>query len=128
LIEAPTPGISEEPKATRCGYFIFTSILDLFHQKTYTAWNVSFDGIQQFYKKVTQGERFGRLAIEAVFVSIVAQIAALHTDPPETRYRNFLLNYPGIVQRIPQYYIASYVGVKPQSLSRIRKRLIKGIN
>jgi hypothetical protein len=34
-----------------------------------------------------------------------------------------LLHYPEIVQRVPQYYIASYVGVKPQSLSRIRKRL-----
>lgn len=91
-------------------------------------WNVSFDGIQQFYKKVTHGERFGRLAIEAVFVNIVAQIGSLYTDPPKARYRNFLLNYPGIVQRIPQYYIASYVGVKPQSLSRIRRRLVKGIN
>lgn len=92
-----------------------------------TVWIVSFEGIQQFYKKVTHGERFGRLAIEAVFVSMVAQIASLYTDPPETRYRNFLLNYPGIVQRIPQYYIASYVGVKPQSLSRIRKRLSKDV-
>ena len=86
-------------------------------------WNVSFDGIQEFYKKVTHGERFGRLAIESVFVTIVAQIGSLYTDPPETRYRNFLQRYPSIVQRIPQYYIASYVGVKPQSLSRIRKRL-----
>jgi len=84
---------------------------------------ISFDGIQQFYKEVENGERFGRMAIEAVFVSVVTQIASIYTDTPEMRYQKFLLNYPAIVQRIPQYYIASYVGVKPQSLSRIRKRL-----
>jgi CRP-like cAMP-binding protein len=88
-----------------------------------SVWTVSFDGIQQFYKEVTYGERFGRMAIEDVFVSAIAQIASFYTDTPEIRYQKFLLDYPDIVQRIPQYYIASYVGVKPQSLSRIRKRL-----
>lgn len=86
-------------------------------------WQVSFDGLQQFYKEVEYGERFGRLGIEAVFVDVSAQLGSIYTDPPETRYKNFLDNYHAIVQRIPQYYIASYVGVKPQSLSRIRKRL-----
>jgi CRP-like cAMP-binding protein len=89
---------------------------------------VSYEGIQQFYQRVAHGERFGRLALEAVFVNIVAQVASVYTDPPEARYRNFLLNYPDVAQRIPQYYIASYVGVQPQSLSRIRKRLSKDIN
>lgn len=90
-----------------------------------TVWTISAEGIQQFYKEVQYGERFGRLAIEYVFVSVVAQIGSIYTDTPELRYQKFLLNYPTIVQRIPQYYIASYVGVKPQSLSRIRKRLAK---
>jgi CRP-like cAMP-binding protein len=88
-----------------------------------TVWTIGFEGIQQFYNEVEHGERFGRLAIEAVFVSVVTQIGSIYTDTPEMRYQKFLLNYPTIVQRIPQYYIASYVGVKPQSLSRIRKRL-----
>jgi len=87
------------------------------------AWLISFDGLQQFYKEVEYGERFGRLGLEAVYVNVIAQIASIYTDTPEIRYKNFLRNYPAIVQRVPQYYIASYVGVKPQSLSRIRKRL-----
>jgi CRP-like cAMP-binding protein len=86
-------------------------------------WQISFDGLQQFYKEVEYGERFGRLGIEAVFVQVSAQIDSIYTDTPELRYRNFLHDYHAIVQRVPQYYIASYVGVKPQSLSRIRKRL-----
>lgn len=88
-----------------------------------TVWMISYEGIQRFYKEVGQGERFGRLGIEAVFVDISAQMGSIYTDSPEMRYQKFLLHYPTIVQRIPQYYIASYVGVKPQSLSRIRKRI-----
>jgi len=86
-------------------------------------WQISFDGLQQFYKDVQYGERFGRLGLEAVFVNVSAQMGSIYTDTPEIRYQNFLSNYSAIAQRVPQYYIASYVGVKPQSLSRIRKRL-----
>lgn len=99
------------------------SIVNIQALEDCTVWMISFEGIQRFYKEVEHGERFGRLAIESVFVSVVSQIASIYTDTPEMRYQNFLLNYPAIVQRVPQYYIASYVGVKPQSLSRIRKRL-----
>ncbi|WP_345230849.1 Crp/Fnr family transcriptional regulator [Olivibacter ginsenosidimutans] len=88
-----------------------------------TIWMISYDNIQRFYKEVTTGDRFGRLAIEQVFVSAASQNVSLYTDPPEVRYHKFLRNYPDVAQRIPQYYIASYVGIKPQSLSRIRKRI-----
>ena len=43
-------------------------------------------------------------------------------DTPEQRYRNLLKEHPEIVQRIPQHYIASYLGITPVSLSRIRAR------
>ena len=43
-------------------------------------------------------------------------------DTPEQRYQNLLKDHPEIVQRIPQHYIASYLGVTPVSLSRIRAR------
>jgi hypothetical protein len=63
------------------------------------------------------------LAIEEVFVSAANQIVSLYTDPPEVRYNKFISNYADVAQRIPQYHTASYVGIKPQSLSRIRKRI-----
>ena len=88
-----------------------------------TVWMISYAGIQQFYKEVTTGERFGRLAIEQEYVSVASQMGSLYTDPPEVRYDKFISNYPDVAQRIPQYYIASYVGIKPQSLSRIRQRV-----
>ncbi|MBN1533778.1 MAG: Crp/Fnr family transcriptional regulator [Spirochaetes bacterium] len=44
-------------------------------------------------------------------------------DNPETRYRNLACEHPEIVARVPQQYIASYLGVTPVSLSRIKNRL-----
>jgi CRP-like cAMP-binding protein len=88
-----------------------------------TVYVISFKDIQQLYKEVEHGERFGRLAIEQVFVNIISQVKSLYTDTPDMRYQKFISGYQSIAQRIPQYYIASYVGIKPQSLSRIRKRL-----
>jgi CRP-like cAMP-binding protein len=90
-------------------------------EKTY-AWIISYEDLQIFYAQVKQGERFGRITIEQVFINTVKQISSLYTDKPELRYEKFIQKYFDISQRIPQYYIASYVGVKPQSLSRIRKR------
>ena len=42
---------------------------------------------------------------------------------PEKRYLKFVEERPDLVYRVPQYHLASYLGIKPQSLSRIRKRL-----
>lgn len=83
---------------------------------------ISHEGLQQFYSDIKGGERFGRIIAEQVFVESVKQISSLYSDAPELRYRKFLESYPELLQRIPQYHISSYVGVKPQSLSRIRKR------
>ncbi|MBV8391371.1 MAG: Crp/Fnr family transcriptional regulator, partial [Mucilaginibacter sp.] len=71
-------------------------------------WVISFNDIQQLYKEVQYGERFGRLAIEQVFVVAIDQVASLYVDPPDVRYSKFLSNFKDIAQRIPQYYIASY--------------------
>jgi CRP-like cAMP-binding protein len=85
---------------------------------------ISHHDLQQFYSDIKGGERFGRLIAEQIFVESVKQISSLYTDPPEQRYRKFLDSYPDLQQRLPQYHISSYVGVKPQSLSRIRKRIM----
>lgn len=84
---------------------------------------ISFDDLQQFYRDIREGERFGRLAIEQVFLQTIQQLTGLYTNTPEDRYRHFTYHFRDIQQRVPQYYVASYVGVKPQSLSRIRRRL-----
>ncbi len=84
---------------------------------------ISYADLQTFYKSVTQGERFGRLVIEQVFIQTLKELSSFYIDTPEYRYERFIKQHPDLQQRISQYHIASYVGVKPQSLSRIRKRI-----
>ena len=84
---------------------------------------ISYDDLQIFYQSITQGERFGRLVIEQVFIQTLQDLSSFYADTPEYRYEKFIKNHPDLQQRISQYHIASYVGVKPQSLSRIRKRI-----
>jgi CRP-like cAMP-binding protein len=45
------------------------------------------------------------------------------TSSPEERYQNLLNTRPDLLNRVPQHQLASYLGVTPESLSRIRKRL-----
>lgn len=85
---------------------------------------ISFENLQRLYATVREGEKLGRLGIESVFINSLEQLKSFYRDSPAERYRQFLKAYPHLAQRIPQYYIASYVGIKPQSLSRIRKRLV----
>jgi len=84
---------------------------------------ISFSDLQIFYKSIAQGERFGRLVIGQVFIQLLQDLSSFYTDTPEYRYEKFVTEHPDLQQRISQYHIASYVGVKPQSLSRIRKRI-----
>jgi CRP-like cAMP-binding protein len=83
---------------------------------------ISHADLQLLYANVREGERFGRIAIESVFVKLLQDVTSLYTETPELRYERFLKNHADLQQRISQYHIASFVGVKPQSLSRIRKR------
>jgi CRP-like cAMP-binding protein len=47
------------------------------------------------------------------------------TSSPEQRYLNLLQNRPDLIQRVPQQQLASYLGIKPQSLSRLRARILE---
>jgi len=85
---------------------------------------ISYTDLQIFYNSIAQAERFGRIVIEQVFVHTLKDLSSFYTDTPEYRYDKFLKEHPDLQQRVSQYHIASYVGVKPQSLSRIRKRIL----
>jgi CRP-like cAMP-binding protein len=89
---------------------------------------LSFDDLQRFYREINFGERFGRLIAEEIFVDSIQQLASFYQDTPAVRYQNFVHRFPQLVRRLPQYYIASYVGIEPQSLSRIRRRFLSKSN
>lgn len=68
---------------------------------------------------------FGRRMTEIVYLAAKHRIEELLYFTPENRYLKLLENYPEIVLKFPQKYIASYLGIQPQSLSRIRRRLMR---
>ena len=49
----------------------------------------------------------------------------IKTSSPEQRYLNLLQKRPDLIQRVPQHQLASYLGIKPQSLSRLRARILE---
>lgn len=78
---------------------------------------------EQLYRKFPKLATISRRVMEKVFAEQQELSGSYFTDSPEERYVNLLHTRPDLMQRVPQYIIASYIGVKPESLSRIRKRL-----
>lgn len=79
----------------------------------------------EMYKKFPQIESLNRALGEAMIAKYMETFAEFKMTTPEERYLNLLKNRPDLIQRAPQHQIASYLGIKPESLSRIRKRIIK---
>lgn len=65
-----------------------------------------------------------RTLSEVMYEKIQKKFTDFKISTPEERYKLLLLNQPDLLRRIPQYQIAGYLGVKPESLSRIKKRLL----
>lgn len=66
--------------------------------------------------RILSEERLGKQQID---------FDAFKTSSPEQRYLNLLQLQPDLIQRVPQHQLASYLGIKPQSLSRLRARIIE---
>jgi CRP-like cAMP-binding protein len=77
---------------------------------------------EQAFEAVPSFEKFYRLKTQIAYTSSQKSVVE-KTETAEERYIKLLKKSPSILQRVPQRYLASYLGIKPQSLSRIRKKL-----
>lgn len=76
--------------------------------------------LETLYEKVPKLERHFRIIIQNAFIASTSRVASTLTKTAVERYDEFIAKYPEIEQRVPNHQIASYLGITPQSLSRIR--------
>ncbi len=70
-------------------------------------------------------QRFGRLLAERLYVKKARREAALLMDTALERYEVFLQEHPELAERVPDYHIASYLGITPEALSRLKKARVR---
>lgn len=83
----------------------------------------SFEQEREMYDKFPRFQAICRINTELQFQAYQERVATYMTSSPEERYLNLLETRSDLLNRVPQYQLASYLGVKPESLSRIRKRI-----
>ncbi|OFD64614.1 cyclic nucleotide-binding protein [Bacillus mycoides] len=78
---------------------------------------------KDMYKKYSQLEEMTRQMIEYNFGEVQEELTLFIASTPEERYKSLLQKRPHLIHRVPQYQLASYLSITPESLSRIKKRL-----
>jgi signal-transduction protein with cAMP-binding, CBS, and nucleotidyltransferase domain len=89
-----------------------------------TVLSISYENLQIFFNELRYGDRFGRRVTEQAFIQVVNLLTTFNSESPEHRYLRFVMIHKPFIQRIPQLYIASHIGVTPQALCRIKKKLL----
>lgn len=88
-----------------------------------TLWGLTYDELQDLYDQYPDIERLGRLSHEKYYMMLEDRFVSNHFKDAKERYDMLLEVSPHIVQRVPLGYIASYLGISQETLSRIRNRV-----
>jgi CRP-like cAMP-binding protein len=113
FVASYTSFLSQEP----CNYYtasVDTSLILYIH----------IDNLNKLYRESHQWERFGRFIAETAFHQLMANTEGFLFKSAEERYEEMIKLHPEIFNTVPLYHLASYLGIKASSLSRIRKRLV----
>ena len=83
---------------------------------------ISYQSFEKLLQTIPKMERYFRLILQGYTASIQKRIILTNAHSAEERYDNFVKKYPKMVQKIPQYLIASYLGITPEFLSKLRSK------
>lgn len=86
-------------------------------------WRLTYADLQDIYTNTIVGNTIGRYASEELFLKKSKRELSLLNETAEERYLKLFTEQPHLIQKIPQKYLATYLGITPQALSRIRKRI-----
>lgn len=84
---------------------------------------LSKENLEMLCQRSHKIEHFFRILVQNAFAALQYRLMKTNSEEAESRYLEFAELFPQFLNRIPQYLIASYLGIRPQSLSRIRKNL-----
>jgi CRP-like cAMP-binding protein len=87
--------------------------------------SLSYKSLEKLYEVFPKMNEFIRKSIEERFVKLHDLFTSYLLNSPEERYLNLIKERPDLLKRIPQHQIASFLGITPVSLSRIRNRVAK---
>ena len=88
-------------------------------------YSIERDQLNQLFEYSKAWEYVGRKLAESAYVTSVLRANRLLHDDYDTRLNTFIEETPTLIQRVPQYMIASYLNMTPETLSRVKKRLMK---
>lgn len=84
---------------------------------------LSYENVQNMYKTSKAFNTFGRRISEFLYIDFYKRSSSFLLDDAKTRYLKLVKERPEVLKTIPNYLIASYIGVTPESLSRLKKQL-----
>jgi len=87
-------------------------------------YELSYQFLNQMYKESRKFEKLGRILAEKNYLCVLDRTYTMQTKTAKEKYLDFIQNYDEkILRNVPQYQIASFLGIEPESLSRIRKEI-----
>jgi CRP-like cAMP-binding protein len=86
-------------------------------------WQIHYDDLQEVYRTSPVGNLIGRLTIENIYLAKLNKEFSYLSESAEERYLKLMKEQPNLFQLVPLKHIATYMGITPQALSRIRKRI-----
>lgn len=86
---------------------------------------ISYENLEKLYQQAPKFNLIFRILIEKSFVTLQNRLLQNISSSAEVRYLSFINSYPHLVNRLPQVQIASFLGISPEFISRIRNRSAK---
>jgi CRP-like cAMP-binding protein len=81
--------------------------------------------VVQVLESAPEGQQLLRLIVECLAFGLRDRLLSLYRDTPEQRYLHLIETESLLLQRVPQHYLASYLGIEPESLSRLKRRIYR---
>jgi CRP-like cAMP-binding protein len=80
---------------------------------------------EELLQKLPKYEKWTRLQITGAYIAMQKRLTSILSQTLEERYKAFTAIYPDIIQRVPQHMVASYMGLTPETLSRVRSKMVR---